>query len=48
MYYLPSLRNHAAHILSTTIIRQSKMNILALSYIGPKIYSVLVIVILFI
>ena len=31
---LPSLRNHASHLLSTPIIRPSKMNTRALSYNG--------------
>ena len=34
---LPSLRNHASHLLSTPILRPSKMNTRALSYIGPKL-----------
>ena len=36
---LPSLRNHASHLLSTPILRPSKMNTRALSYIGPKLWN---------
>ena len=36
---LPSLRNHASHLLSTAILRPSKMNTWALSYIGPKLWN---------
>ena len=36
---LPSLRNHASHLLSTPILRTSKMNTRALSYIGPKLWN---------
>ena len=36
---LPSFRNHASHLLSTPILRPSKMNTRALSYIGPKLWN---------
>ena len=36
---LPSLRNHASHLLSTPILRPSKINTRALSYIGPKLWN---------
>ena len=36
---LPSLRNHAFHLLSTPILHPSKINTLALSYIGPKLWN---------
>ena len=36
---LSSLRNHAYHLLSTLILRSSKMNTRALSYIGPKLWN---------
>ena len=36
---IPSLRNHASHILSTPILHPSKMNTRALRYIGPKLWN---------
>ena len=36
---LPSLRNHASHLLSTLILLPSKMNTRVLSYIGPKLWN---------
>ena len=36
---LPSLRNHASHLLSATILHPSKINTRALSYIGPKLWN---------
>ena len=36
---LPSLRNHASHLLSTSNLRPSKMNTRALSYIVPNLWN---------
>ena len=36
---LSYLRNHAYHLISTPILRPSKMNNRALSYIGPKLWN---------
>ena len=38
---LSSLRNHAYHLLSTPILRPSKIITRVLSYIGPKIWNLL-------
>ena len=36
---LPSLSNHASHLLSTSILRPSKMNNQTLSFIGPNLWN---------
>ena len=38
-YSLSSLRNHASHLLSTLILRPSKMNTRSLSYIGHNLWN---------
>ena len=40
-YSISSLRNHAYHLLSTTILHPSKINTRPLNYICPKLWNAL-------